>query len=62
MPEHRRRQATKRSAAIPIGPKGCGGMGPDLAGRGVVLDSTSSTPRRENTAECGASPAGVGSW
>jgi len=31
-------------------------------GRGVVLDSTSSTPRRENTAECGASPAGVGSW
>jgi len=28
MPEHRRRQATKRSAAIPIGPKGCGGMAP----------------------------------
>ena len=26
MPEHRRRQATKRSAAIPIGPKGFGGM------------------------------------
>ncbi len=28
MPEHRRQRATKRSAAIPIGPKGCGGMAP----------------------------------
>ena len=28
MPEHRRRRATKRSAATPIGPKGCGGMAP----------------------------------
>ena len=28
MPEHRRRRATKRSAAIPIGPKGCGAMAP----------------------------------
>ncbi len=26
MPEHRRRRATKRSAATPIGPKGCGAM------------------------------------
>ncbi len=29
MPEHRRRRATKRSAATPIGPKGCGAMAPD---------------------------------
>ena len=28
MPEHLRRRATKRSAATPIGPKGCGGMAP----------------------------------
>ena len=28
MPEYRRRRATKRSAATPIGPKGCGGMAP----------------------------------
>jgi hypothetical protein len=31
-------------------------------GRGVVLDSTSSTPRRENSAGCGASPAAAESW
>ncbi len=31
-------------------------------GRGVVLDSTSSTPKRENTAGCGASAAAAGSW
>ena len=31
-------------------------------GRGGVLDRTSSTPRRENTAGCGASPAAVDSW
>jgi hypothetical protein len=28
MPEHLRRRATTRSATTPIGPKGCGGMGP----------------------------------
>ena len=28
MPEHRRQRATKRSAATPIGPKGCGAMTP----------------------------------
>ena len=28
MPEQRRRRATQRSAATPIGPKGCGGMAP----------------------------------
>ncbi len=37
------------------------GPRPGLAGRGVVLASTSSTPRRENTAGCGASPAAAGS-
>ncbi|MBD3853269.1 MAG: hypothetical protein IFJ96_00695 [Acidobacteria bacterium] len=31
MLEHRRRRATKRSAATPIGPKGCGGMAPSLS-------------------------------
>jgi hypothetical protein len=31
-------------------------------GRGVVLDRTSSTLRRENDAGCGASPAAAGSW
>ncbi len=31
-------------------------------GRGVVLDSTSSTPRRENSAGCGASLAAAESW
>ncbi len=31
-------------------------------GRGGVLDSTSSTPRRENTAGRGASPAVAESW
>jgi hypothetical protein len=98
MPEHRRRRATQRSATTPIGPKGCGGMGPfsslpllgdggtspssrrlesrpmahatdDAGGPGRasqgaerVLDSTSSTPRRENTAGCDASPAAADSW
>jgi len=38
------------------------GFRPDLAGRGVVLESTSSTPRRENTAGCGTSLAVAGSW
>ena len=96
MPEHRRRRATKRQAATPIGPKGCGAMAPPsslpllgdgghrrrrgawnpgpwrrngrrwgirpgLAGRGVVLDSTSSTPRRENPDGCSTSPAAAGS-
>ena len=44
MPEHRRRRATKRSAAIPIGPKGCGGMAPfsslPLLGDGVTSPSS----------------------
>ncbi len=31
-------------------------------GRGVVLNSTPSTPRRENTAGCGASPSAAESW
>jgi len=31
-------------------------------GRGVVLDSTSSTPKRENAAGCGASPAAAETW
>ena len=80
MPEHRRLRAKKRSAATPIGPKGCErhgpvfvvaapqrwrdiavvaasrirghgarngrrwGLRPGLAGRGGVLDSTSSNP------------------
>ena len=98
MPEHLRRRATKRSAATPIGPQGCGSMapssslpllgdggtspslrrlesgtmahatddagGPGRASQGAerVLDSTSSTPSRENTAGCGASVAVAGSW
>ena len=38
------------------------GLRPGLTGRAVVLDSTSSTPRRENTAGRSASPAAAGSW
>jgi hypothetical protein len=51
MPEHRRRQATKRSAATPIGPKGCGGMAPPssllLLGDG---GTSPSSPRLESGA------------
>jgi len=36
------------------------GLRPGLAGRGVVLGSTSSTLRRENAAGCGASAAAAG--
>ncbi len=39
-----------------------GVLRPGLAGRGVVLHSTSSTPKREITAGCGASAAAAGSW
>jgi len=38
------------------------GSRPDLAGRGGVLDSTSSTPRRENGSGCSASPAVAEGW
>jgi hypothetical protein len=31
-------------------------------GRGVVPESTSNTPKRENTAESGASPAAAERW
>jgi len=40
----------------------CWGPRPDLAGRGARTCSTSSTPRRENTAGCGASASAAGSW
>ncbi len=38
------------------------GLRPGLAGRGVVLDSTSSTPKGENAADCGISRAAVATW
>ena len=44
MPEHRRRRATQRLAATPIGPKGCGGMAPPsslpLLGDGATSPSS----------------------
>jgi len=40
----------------------CWGPRPDLAGRGARTCSTSSTPRRENTAGCGASAPAAESW
>ena len=46
MPEHRRRRATKRSAAIPIGPKGCGGMAPSSSLPLLGDGETSPSSRR----------------
>jgi hypothetical protein len=45
-------RATRRRAQLGFRPEG----------RGVVLDSTSSTPKRENTAGCGASTAAAERW
>jgi len=47
MPEHRRRRATKRSAAIPIGPKGFGGMAPSSSLPLVGDGATSPSSRRQ---------------
>jgi len=72
MPEHRRRRATKRLAATPIGPKGCGAMAPSsslpLLGDGV----TSPSSRRleygvmalatEGTGGCGRASQGAQSY
>jgi hypothetical protein len=48
MPEHRRRRATKYSAATPLRPSGCGGAGPSAA-LPRLADATASvfaaTPR-----------------
>ena len=46
MPEHRRRRATKRSAAIPIGPKGCGAMAPSSSLPLLGDGETSPSSRR----------------
>jgi hypothetical protein len=46
MPEHRRRRATKRSAAIPIGPKGCGAMAPSSLLQLLGDGETSPSSRR----------------
>ncbi len=51
MPEHRRRQATKRSAAIPIGLKGCGGMAPSPL---LPLLGDGGTSRSSRRLESGA--------
>ena len=46
MPEHRRRRATQRSAATPIGPKGCGGMAPSSSLPLLGDGGTSPSSRR----------------
>jgi hypothetical protein len=63
MPEHRRRRPTKRSAATPIGPKGCGGMAPSssltLLGDGETspssrrLESGAMAPATDDAGGCG---------
>ena len=47
MPEHHRRRATKRSAAIPIGPKGCGAMAPSTLLPLLGDGETSPSSRRQ---------------
>jgi len=46
MPEHLRRRATKRSAATPIGPEGCGGMAPSSSLPLLGDGGTSPSSRR----------------
>ena len=46
MPEHRRRRATQRLAATPIGPKGCGGMAPASSLPLLGDEGTSPSSRR----------------
>ncbi len=46
MPKHRRRRATQRSATIPIGPKGCGGMAPPSSFPLLGDGGTSPSSRR----------------
>ena len=49
MPEHRRRRATKRSAATSIGPKGCGAMSHPLA---VVLRDARRASAKHRWGRC----------
>ena len=60
MPEHLRRRATKRSAATPIGPEGCGGMGPSSSLLRLGDGTTSPLTQRLESGPMARTTAGTG--